>query len=167
MRQLTAQLLAELIDRHGAARKLYARQWCPAPDDVVQQALIELAACRELPTSPAAWLFGVVRRLAISQGRSERRRQRHEAAAASAWFERLKHQHETAAAAVDALGELPLSDREIVIAHLWGRLTFVEIAQLIGSSHSTAQRRYEGAINRLREKLNRERMNTPCPKTEN
>jgi RNA polymerase sigma factor (sigma-70 family) len=166
MPQLTAQLLAELIDRHGAALKLYARQWCSNPDDVVQQALIQLAACRKLPESPAAWLFVVVRRLAISGARSDRRRRLHEEAAAAVWFARSKHRQDAAEAAADALGELPLADREIVIAHLWGRLTFAEIAPLVGVSHSTAQRRYEAAIDRLREKLNSERVNTPCPKTE-
>lgn len=157
-----AQLLAELIDRHGAALKLYARQWCDAPDDVVQQALIDLAACREHPRNPAAWLFAVVRRRAISRSRAERRRKRHEEVAAHRWFERRGSQHAAADAAAEALAELPLAEREIVIAHLWGRLTFEEIAELIGASSSTAQRRYEAAINRMRE-----RIDVPCPKTGN
>ncbi len=166
MPQLTAQLLAELLDRHGAALKLYARQWCYAPDDVVQQALIQLAGCRELPDNPPAWLFAVARRLAISQARSEQRRRRHEEAAAAQWFTRAKHRSEASDVAIDALGELPLADREVVIAHVWGRLTFAEIAKLVGTSHSTAQRRYEAAIERLRKKLNPERLNEPCPKTD-
>ena len=33
----------------GATLNLYARQWCPTPDDVVQQAFIDLAARRSLP----------------------------------------------------------------------------------------------------------------------
>jgi RNA polymerase sigma factor (sigma-70 family) len=163
MPQLTAQLLAELLDRHGAALKLYARQWCQAPDDVVQQSLIDLAGCQELPSNPAAWLFVAVRRRAISGARSERRRQQHEQEAAAKWFVRSQEQQAAAEIAADALAELPLEDREIVIAHWWGRLTFEEIAQLVGTSSSTAQRRFEAAINRLREKLNPDRMNTPCP----
>ncbi len=166
MAQLNAQLLAELLDRHGAALRLYAGQWCRAPDDVVQQALIQLAACRELPDRPAAWLFTVVRRLAISTSRADRTRRRHEELAATQWFTRWKHQAADADAAIEAVGELPLADREVVIAHLWGRLTFAEIGPLVGLSHSTVQRRYEAAIDRLREKLNSERMNTPCPKSE-
>ena len=157
MPQLTAQLLAGLVDSHSAALKLYARQWCLAPDDVVQQALIDLAGCRELPDQPVAWLFGAVRRRAISRARSDRRRRQHEQAAAEAWFQRRRDQHEAAETAAAALGELPLADREIVIAHLWGRLTFVEIAELVGLSASTAQRRFEAAIERMREKINQEK----------
>lgn len=165
MAQLDAQLLAELLDRHGATLSLYARQWCAAPDDVVQQAFIDLAACRTLPQTPAAWLFAAVRRRAISKARSERRRQRHEAAAGQQWFAQSRRQHEATTIAIDALAELPLEDREVVIAHLWGRLTFAEIGRLIGVSSSSAQRRYEAAIDRLREKLT-ERTTTPCPKPE-
>jgi RNA polymerase sigma factor (sigma-70 family) len=148
MPELDSQLLAELVDRHGAALKLYARQWCLNPDDVVQQALIDLAGSGTAPENPAAWLFAAVRRRAISHGRSDRRR-----------FERRRDQHAAADAAAQALAELPLEDREIVIAHVWGRLTFQEIATLVGTSASTAQRRYEAAISRMRE-----RMNTPCQK---
>ena len=164
MPQLTAQQLAELIDCHGAALKLYARQWCQAPDDVVQQALIDLAACRDVPTNSAAWLFAAVRRRAISRARGERLRQRHEQEAGGCWFQWRRDREVAAEAATEALAELPLVDREIVIAHLWGRLTFAEIAPLVGTSHSTAQRKFEAAINRLQEKLAPERMNSPCPK---
>jgi RNA polymerase sigma-70 factor (ECF subfamily) len=163
MPQLTGQLLAELLDRHGAALKLYARQWSGAPDDVVQQAFIELAECTELPASPVAWLFAVVRRRAISQARTDRRRQVHERAAAEQWFQRSRQQRAAAEIATEALAELPLADREIVIAHWWGHLTFEEIARLMGISSSTAQRRFEAAITRLQEKLNPERIDTPCP----
>jgi hypothetical protein len=38
------------------------------------QALIELAGCAEAPHHPAAWLFAVVRRRAMSSARTERRR---------------------------------------------------------------------------------------------
>jgi RNA polymerase sigma-70 factor (ECF subfamily) len=163
MPQLTAQLLAELLNCHGAALKLYARQWCHAPDDVVQQAFIDLAACRDLPGNCVAWLFVAVRRRAISRGRSDRRRQQHEEAAAAQWFQRSRQQQAAAEIAAEALAELSLGDREIVIAHWWGRLTFEEIAQLVGTSSSSAQRRFEAAMNRLREKLNPDRTNTPCP----
>lgn len=167
MPQLTAQMLAELLERHGAALKLYARQWCRSADDVVQQAFIDLAACSQFPENAAAWLFAAVRRRAISQDRSDHRRQRHEAAAAVEWFKRSKQQQAAAELAVETLAELPLADREIVIAHLWGRLTFEEIGGLVGTSPSTAQRRFEAAINRLREKMNSERQIIPCPNQRN
>ena len=83
-------LLGNLLDQHAAALELYARQWCDAPEDVVQEAFLKLAGLGSLPSSPAAWLFRVVRNGAIDAGLAARRRRRHESAAASGsspWFE--------------------------------------------------------------------------------
>ena len=159
MPELDSQLLAELVDRHGAALKLYARQWCLNPDDVVQQALIDLAGSGTAPENPVAWLFAAVRRRAISRARGDRRRQRHETAAAQRWFERRRDQHEAADAAAEVLAELPLEDREIVIAARLGPIDVSGDCRSSGCSASTVQRRYEAAISRMRE-----RMNTPCQK---
>ena len=49
---LGPELLGRLLDRHAAALELYARQLCDYPDDVVQEALIELAGQRVCPTTP-------------------------------------------------------------------------------------------------------------------
>ena len=43
------ELLGRLLDEHGAALVLYARQWCASPDDVVQEALIQLARQPQVP----------------------------------------------------------------------------------------------------------------------
>ena len=161
MSGVDAQTLAELVDRHSAALGLYARQWCQAPDDVVQQAYIELVACRSAPDNPVAWLFAAVRRRAISRARAERSRKEHEATAARQWFERLRERENAAALAAELMAELPLADREVLIAYVYGRLTFDEIGRLVGISASTARRHYEAVLNRLRE-----RIGTPCPKPE-
>src|SRR5947209_7805087 len=131
--------LVRLVDAHAAALVLYARQWCAAPEDIVQEAFLKLVAQRP-PDNPVAWLYRVIRNAAISAARAARRRKHHEAAAAArspGWFvpdPTSRLDGETAAA---ALQTLPPEQRECVIAHLWGRLTFEEIAQLPGSSAST------------------------------
>ena len=56
-------------------------------------------------------------------------------------------------AAAQALARLPLEEREIIVAHLWGGLTFAEIGEVIGISSSTAHRRYESGLRQLREWL--------------
>ncbi len=48
-RPATAELLAALLDEHGPALALYAAQWTDAPEDCVQEALVELA---RLPIAP-------------------------------------------------------------------------------------------------------------------
>jgi RNA polymerase sigma factor (sigma-70 family) len=158
------ELLGRLLDRHAAALGLFARQWCDSPDDVVQEAFIELAGQSSLPDDAAAWLYRVVRNKAISARRSVERRQRHEAEAAGerpAMFERSPAELIDADTATDLLDALSIDLREVVVARIWGGLTFQQIGQLIGASDSAAHRRYETALSALRQKLR-----VPCPKND-
>jgi len=154
---MTPERLANLVDRHAAALVLYARQWCAQPEDVVQDAFIRLHQQRCVPDDPLAWLYCVARNRAISHGRSDRRRRSRESTVASlapTWF--ASDDESTgldAATAVEALTELSLDQREIVIAHLWGGLTFVQIAELVSTSSATAFRRYQAALVLLRQRL--------------
>ena len=72
-----------LVEAHAAGLALYARQWCAAPEDVVQEAFLKLMALPHPPNQPVAWLYRVVRNAAISSGRSERRRRHYESTAAA------------------------------------------------------------------------------------
>jgi RNA polymerase sigma-70 factor (ECF subfamily) len=156
------ELIGRLIDRHGAALRLYASQLCDCPDDVVQQGLIDLARCGESPRHALAWLYRAVRFRAMSARRSTRRRRRHEAEAAR---QRPTSVAGPAVGGVDAesvsaaLESLPGAEREIVVAHVWGGLTFREIGRVVGMSHGAAHRRYQKALSAIREKLGES-----CPK---
>ena len=82
--------LGRLVDRYAAALELYARQWCHAPEDVVQEAFLKLVAQRPLPDQPVAWLFRVVRNGALNAALAARRRRHHEAESAidaASWFQ--------------------------------------------------------------------------------
>jgi RNA polymerase sigma factor (sigma-70 family) len=150
-----------LVDEHTGALVLYARQWCAAPEDVVQEAFLKLVAQRTLPDHPVAWLYRVVRNAAISAARSARRRHHHEAAAAERtpqWFVPSEAGGLDVDAATAALHDLPIEQREIIVAHLWGGLTFEQIAGIAGCSSSTAHRWYLAGLSALREKLEK-----PCP----
>jgi RNA polymerase sigma-70 factor (ECF subfamily) len=150
------RLLADLLDRLGGPLQLYARQWCTSPEDVVQEALVELAGQSQWPDNPRAWLFRVVRNRAISQARATQARRRHEDAAAAQareWFDHRMRMHGELELAAEALAGLPLELREVVVAYYWGGLTFAEIGDLTGTSTSTAHRRFETAILTLRERL--------------
>jgi RNA polymerase sigma factor (sigma-70 family) len=154
--------LGRLVDEHAAALVLYARQWCAAPEDVVQEAFLKLFVQKRPPDSPLPWLYRVVRNAAISMGRREQRRQHHETIAASqspAWFTPAEPpglDGETAAAALQAL---PLEQRETIIAHLWGGLTFEQIAEVMHASSSSTHRWYLAGLSALRERLG-----VLCPK---
>jgi RNA polymerase sigma-70 factor (ECF subfamily) len=155
------ELLGRLVDEHAAALALYARQWCVAPEDVVQEAFLKLVTQKHPPEHPVPWLYRVVRNGALSAARAAKRRQRHEAIAAArvpAWFQTADGAALDAEAATTALQELPLEQREVIVAHLWGGLSFEQVAELAGCSSSTAHRWYVAGLTALREKLR-----LPCP----
>jgi RNA polymerase sigma factor (sigma-70 family) len=152
--------LGFLLDQHAAALELYARQWCAIPEDVVQDAFLKLTRQATAPTQPLAWLYRVVRNAAISAGRSERRRQHHEVAggARSSWFTEHESGRLDAERVTEVLAELPAEQREVIVAHLWGGLTFEQIAELCETSTTTAHRRFVAGLTEIRTRLN-----VPCP----
>jgi len=156
MGQLALERLSDLLEDHAAALELFARQWCATPEDVVQESFLKLVQQPEAPENVVAWLYRVVRNGAISAARSADRRRRHEAVAAErthSWFEPSPGEALDGRAATDALRELPNDQREIVVAHLWGGLTFDEIAEMTSCSAATAYRRYVAGLTTLRERL--------------
>ena len=156
------QLVQQLLSQHAAALELYARQWCHSPEDVVQEAILRLARERPLPERAVAWLYIAVRNGAISASRGASRRRRHEEAAAArtSWFDSRGGDVLEAREAAAALAELPLTEREVVVARLWGGLSFAEVGELVGCSSSAAHRRYVAALEALRE-----RFGVECPPT--
>jgi RNA polymerase sigma-70 factor (ECF subfamily) len=148
------ELLAWLLRRHAAALELYARQICECPEDVVQESLIGLAGQSTPPADVVAWLYRVVRNKAISAARSARRRKRRETVVGeqrTTWFSTPDDAELDTDAVRGALETLPSADREVIVARVWGGLSFQQIAELIGTSDSTAHRRYETALGKLRE----------------
>ena len=149
-----------LLDSHGPPLILYARQWCAAPEDVVQDAFLKLVALRSPPREVVPWLYRVVRNAALDAAKGDRRRQRRESVVARAarWFVEPEVEGLDASAAVAALQRLPVEEREVIVARLWGGLSFEQIAEVAGCSASTAFRRYSAGLDALRKQ-----MGVPCP----
>jgi RNA polymerase sigma-70 factor (ECF subfamily) len=120
----------------------------------VQEAFVRLAQQKSQPTKVAPWLYRVVRNQALANQRSDVRRRKREAlrVQGTVWFSAVDEQLD-AMEATRQLAELPLELREVIIARLWGGLTFAEVAELAGCSLPTAQRRYQAGLVELRERL--------------
>ncbi|MGC3971460.1 MAG: RNA polymerase sigma factor [Pirellulales bacterium] len=165
---IAVDILASLVARYAGPLALFARQWCEtggraSVDDIVQEAFVQLAQQINVPDDPPAWLYRAVRNGSISSRRSWLRRRRREQSAAVVrpdWFQPNDDARLDAAAATEALSQLEGELREIVTAHLWGGLTFDQIAGLVGISSSTAHRRYREGLEQLRNRLER-----PCRNT--
>lgn len=156
MSQIGVELLSRLLDEHSGSLMLYARQWCDTPEDVVQEAFVLLARQTVAPENLIGWLYRVVRNGAISAARAAGRRARYEMAAArrgDCWFEPSEGDHLDALAATEALRQLPIDEREAIVARLWGGLSFDEIATLMGASTSSVHRWYHAGLSALRERF--------------
>ncbi|MBX3412301.1 MAG: sigma-70 family RNA polymerase sigma factor [Pirellulales bacterium] len=153
--------LGRLVDRYGGPLVLYARQWTASAEDVVQETFIKLVDLRPWPEPIEPWLFRVTRNAAISERRSFWRRKRREQAVSRedrSFVPRADSLDGQVASA--ALEQLPGELREIVVARLWGGLTFEQIAEVHATSLATVYRRYQAAIAALREILG-----ASCPNT--
>jgi RNA polymerase sigma-70 factor (ECF subfamily) len=160
---MSPKQLATLIDAHAPALLLYARQFCAVPEDVVQEAFVKLMAQRQPPDKVVPWLYEVVRNAALDAQKQDRRRKRreHGAAKSAHWFVEPQIDGLDAETAVAALSGLPIDLRETIVAHLWGGLTFEQIAAVSGTAASTACRRFQAGIALLREKLGAKCPNNP------
>ena len=155
------ETLKRLYELHAPALLLYARIWCHAPEDALQEAMIELARQKEFPPDPVAWLYQAVKFRAINLHRSAQRRIRREQQVASTqepFFVSSPQQAIDSEDLETALKTLPELQRAIVIARIWGGLTFEQIAELNQLSSSTVHRRYREAIEELKQKID----GVPC-----
>ena len=154
--KVEADSLLRQMTQHAPALQLYARQWCDCAEDVVQESLFQLSRLPTRPDNPLGWLYRVVRNRSISACRSNGRRRRYESQAAAeqeTWFVDGSANAIDSQLAASLLSELPENQREVLVAHLWGGLTFAQIGELAGCSASTAHRRYEAGLSTLRDRL--------------
>gem|GEM_PF-195225 len=157
---MDANYLGFLFRRHSASLALYARQWTATPEDVVQEAYMKLVRQVPTPEQPVAWLYRVVRNAAISDARSVRRRRTHEARFAGQVVTMFEYPAEPGGfdpvVLTAALSRIPDEQREIIVAHVWGGLTFEQIGEIVGLSAPTAWRRYSAGLTILRSLLGNE-----------
>lgn len=167
MPRIAPEELGCLYREHAPALRLFARQWPGGGEDLVQEAFVKLAGQSPPPDRVLPWLYHVVRTGALAAGRGEARRHRREGRAGTpeAWFAAADDRID-GRDATRHLAELPLAQREVIVARIWGGLTFEEIARLVGCALPTAHRRYQAGLADLRERLDGSWTRTPpAPRT--
>jgi RNA polymerase sigma-70 factor (ECF subfamily) len=167
MPRIAPEDLGGLYREHAPALRLYARQWPEGDEDCVQEAFVKLAQQSPAPQRVLPWLYRVVRNAALNAGRRRVRRRRREtrASVSEAWFASADDRID-GREATQLLAELPLEQREVVVARIWGGLNFEDIASVAGCSVPTAHRRYHAGLSALRERLEAQwTLIRPAPKT--
>lgn len=150
------QLLEELYFQHR--RGLYACALavthCPElAEDAIHDAFCRLAARPVVAVSLKAYVFRAVRNAAVDQ---VRRKGRIYAELDETIFDpgpapdELASEAEFRARVAAALGRLKADERETIVQHLWGGLTFREIAEIRSSPPGTVAAWYRRGLEKLR-----------------
>jgi RNA polymerase sigma-70 factor (ECF subfamily) len=143
----------QLYEQHGRALLAYASALLRDPsaaEDVLHQVFLKLLGGRAaINGEPRAYLFRSVRNGALNHIRGQSREV--ELDDAVLWLESPGASRETVLALQSALERLPREQREVVVLHVWGQLTFEETAAVVGTPPNTAASRYRYGIAKLKE----------------
>ena len=145
-----------LYRRHGPALLLFASVISGdrgRGQDAVQQVFlkaIENGSLRQA-INKKAYLFASVRNAVLNDAKLQDRNIPLDID--SAWFSPPDRDYTGEQNLRRALGNLPDDQREVIVLHVWGELTFSEIGDLRGVSSNTAASRYRYALSKLRDSM--------------
>lgn len=145
---IDANSLGKLLDNYWPTLVEWVGGARDGAEDVVQSAFIKLASEDPPPGNPVAWLFTVSKRLAINEQLSQTKRRLRESRVGPNRAETTDGA--TAFEMRDLLCSLDVREREIVIARIWGGLTFNEIAMACDDSKASIWRLYQSGISKLK-----------------
>jgi len=121
--------------------------------DLVHEVFLRLLEGKNLDhvVDAKAYLFACVRNAVLNDTKVRRRDVplNHE----YAWFEPPNRDYAAELSLRRALAALSNDQRQVIVLHVWGELTFSQIANVLGISSNTAASRYRYALAKLRETL--------------
>lgn len=131
--------------------------------DITQEAYLRLHERwpqRDPARDPTAWLYSVIRNLAIDHLRRRARRPEADVDQAllrspAAGPEKAAEQSELAGRLWEAIGSLPPEQREILLLRDWHGLDYGQIAEVLGLSLGTVSSRLHHAREKVREQMRR------------
>jgi RNA polymerase sigma-70 factor (ECF subfamily) len=150
-RKQKADEVQSLYQQHGPGLLLYACSLVGrkhAAEDVLQQVFMKLLEQNTIPEEPRPYLFRAVHNFALNSIRSESKQV--ELADIEPWFEAPEHDRTARITLTAELMHIPQEQRQVLVLHFWGGLTFDEIACMLDISPSTAASRYRYALQKLR-----------------
>ena len=145
-----------LYRQHGAALLLFASTITGErgrAQDAVHQVFLKLIENGSLSRAQdkKAYLFACIRNAVLNERKNQDRHEPLETD--SAWFSPPGRDVTGEQNLRRALAALPDDQRQIVVLHIWGDLTFSEIADLLSISSNTAASRYRYALGKLRDAM--------------
>jgi RNA polymerase sigma-70 factor, ECF subfamily len=145
-----------LYREHGAALLLFGVAISPdrgRAQDAVHQVFLRMLEHNHLReiADVKAYLFTSVRNAILNDFRIRQRNTTLDDA--SAWFDPPQRDYAAELNLRRALDSLPADQRQVLVLHIWGDLTFLQTAEVLGISSNTAASRYRYALANLREAM--------------
>lgn len=150
-RKLQADEVQFLYQQHGPGLLLYACSLLGrkhAAEDVLQQVFMRLLQQNTIPHEPKPYLFRAVHNTAMNVMRGESKQV--DLSDIESWFETPEQDRVAQVALTVELVRLPEEQRQVLVLHLWGGLSFEETGSVLGVSANTAASRYRYALQKLR-----------------
>jgi RNA polymerase sigma-70 factor (ECF subfamily) len=152
---LDHELIRGLYDQHARVMLAYASSLLPdrqASEDVLHQVFIKLLEGRiHINGSPVPYLYRAIRNAAFNYRRDRSREVGLESD--DCLIESPRGLEDVGLALNTALRELPADQREVIVLHVWGQMTFEEAAAALEISVNTAASRYRYGLAKLKEQL--------------
>lgn len=119
-------------------------------EDVLQDTFVALVNRDAPPDKPEHYTIRAFRNRALNYRRSLWRRLTRELES-QRWFEKSPEEDPAEKAAMRALADLPVAQREVIVLKIWHRYTFEEIGELLEISPNTAAGRYRYGLQKLKD----------------
>lgn len=153
--------IESLYRQHGAALLLFAAAITgehSRAQDALHHVFLKLIADGNLRyvLDKKAYLFACVRNAVLNEAKVRNRDTALDpdsARFAAAWFTPPDRDYAAERNLRRALSVLPDDQREVIVLHIWGELTFSQIASLLDISPNTAASRHRYALAKLRESM--------------
>ena len=145
--------IRKLYERHSHGLFAYACSFVSSfasAEDVLHQVFERLLRLDvEISGSPVPYLYRAIRNSALNQIRDRSR----EVTLDDAWLDTPTGLEQTGIELQSALQELPEEQRKVIVLHVWGGLSFDEVATALGLSSNTAASRYRYGLSKLRDQF--------------
>ena len=153
---IQATEIEHLYRHHGAALLLFAVAMTgdrSRAQDAVHQVFLKLLenGTQSQVVDMKAYLFRCLRNAVLNETKVFQRSMSLEED--SAWFNPPERDYSAELNLRRELSVLPVDQRETVVLHTWGELTFSQIAEILEISANTAASRYRYALAKLREAM--------------
>jgi len=143
----------ELYEQHRRGLFAYACTYVASfatAEDVLHQVFTRLLHFDvEIAGSPIPYLYRAVRNAALNHIRDRSR----EVGLEDGWLDSPPGMEQTGLELQSALREIPEEQREVIVLHVWGEMSFEEVAAALGISPNTAASRYRYGLTKLREQF--------------